>query len=261
MSQFEKLTKQPLVMVLAEFRFSTVLQIEKYIPQFQDHVRQKFPHFSTFSQQEIVVEPQGLKVNQNDVWLFQSVDKKSAFHLDKDRISFLTADYNRFPDFLSQCQTAIEFVETVIKPALILRIGLRYSDVILESSPEEKIEDYVQEAVCNTSVGNVFDGQIRHSNESILKTEHGVLVVKTLYGYSNITVWQDLVEVPIAIKKASTPSKRILLDFDHYWSSEEQEESQYFNKEFILQKVDGLHENSRKAFWDITTDTGREVWK
>lgn len=261
MSQFEKLTKQPLVMVLAEFRFSTVLQIEKYIPQFQDYVRQNFPHFSTFSQPELIVEPQGIKVNQNDVWLFQSADRKSAFHLDKDRITFLTANYNRFPEFLSQCQTAIDFVENYINPALILRIGLRYSDVILESSPDEKIEDYVQKAVCNISIEDTFEAQIRHSNESILKTQDGVLVIKSLYGYLTTTVWQDLVDVPISIKKETNPTKRILLDFDHYWSQEEDEEAQHFNKEFIIRKIEGLHESSRKAFWDITTDIGREVWK
>lgn len=260
MSQFEKLTKQPLVMVLAEFRFSTILQIGNYVPLFQDLVRQHFPHFSTINQQEIVVDPQGLKINQNDAWLFQSADKKSAYLLDKDRITFLTAEYNRFPDFLSHCQTAIKFVEDVIRPALILRIGLRYSDVILPTYPEEKIENYVQEAICNTSIGKVFGDQLRHVNESILRTENGILVVRTLYGELNATVWQDLIDVPISIKKVMTPSKRILLDFDHYWSPEEGE-SQSFYIDFIINKITCLHENSRKAFWEITTNNGREVWK
>lgn len=260
MSQFEKLTKQPLVMVLAEFRFSTILQIGNYVPLFQDLVRQDFPHFSKIDQQEIVVDSQGLKINQNEAWLFQSADKKSAYLLDKDRISYLTAEYNRFPDFLSHCQTAIKFVEDTIKPALILRIGLRYSDVILPTYPEENIENYVQDAICNTSIGKVFGDQIRHVNESILRTENGIMAVRTLYGELNSTVWQDLIDIPISIKKAMTPSKRILLDFDHHWSPEEGE-SQSFYTDFIINKTIGLHENSRKAFWEITTDSGREVWK
>lgn len=260
MSQYEKLTKQPLVMVLAEFRFSTILQIGNYVPLFQDLVRHNFPHFSTMKQQEIVVEPQGLKINQNDAWLFQSADKKSAYLLDKDRITFLTAEYNRFPDFLSHCQTAIKFVQDDIKPALILRIGLRYSNAILPTYPEEMIENYTQEAICNTSIGETFGDQLRHMNESIFKTKSGILAVRSLYGELNTTVWQDLTDVPIAIKKVMTPSKRILLDFDNFWSPEEGE-SQSFFTDFIIDKTTALHQNSRKAFWGITTDNGREVWK
>ena len=40
---FQKLSNQPLILVLAEFRFSDVLDIETYLPKIQGVFRKEFP--------------------------------------------------------------------------------------------------------------------------------------------------------------------------------------------------------------------------
>lgn len=45
MSDYRKLSNQPLQLALTEVRFSPVLEIAKYIPLVQDKIRAKYPIF------------------------------------------------------------------------------------------------------------------------------------------------------------------------------------------------------------------------
>lgn len=72
MHDFQKLSNHPLVLALAEFRFSAVLDIEKHIPSFQDKIRTIFPLTNELSSQEVQVNPNGIEVRQNKEWAFIS---------------------------------------------------------------------------------------------------------------------------------------------------------------------------------------------
>ena len=108
MSKYEKLTNQPLVVVLAEFRFSSILQMENYIPAFQNFLRQDFPLFSTTEQQEMIIEQQGIRVNSSTGWVFLSSNKKRAIILDRSRLVILSSEYERFPNFWNDCKKALD---------------------------------------------------------------------------------------------------------------------------------------------------------
>ena len=259
MSKYEKLTNQPLVIALAEFRFSTILTMEKFVSSFQEHLRQDFPLFSDSETQEMVFDSNGINLNTSKGWLFVSSNKKRAFKLDKDRIIFMTSEYDRFPSFWKDCKKAIIFIEKKIKPSLLLRIGLRYSDLINESEIPGEVEKYVDISVCDDGKLSKIGEQLHATKETFLKTPIGYMVSRSLYGYSNLPVWHDLAEPPITIKKSESVSKRVLLDFDHFWVAEN--ETVKFNVDFIEKKIDALHEISREAFWEITTPDGREFWK
>nr|WP_298889939.1 TIGR04255 family protein [uncultured Acinetobacter sp.] len=261
MSEYEKLTNQPLVITLAEFRFSAILKMENYVSAFQDYLRQDFPHFSTTQTQEMVFNPNGIQVKASTGWLFLSSNKKSALMLDKDKITFMTSSYNRFPQFWDDCQKALSFIEKEVKPALLLRIGLRYSDLIIGKEENEQIESYVQPVVCNTGYIENIGKQAHRINETVLETNVGRMAIRSLYGVLNLSAWHDLSEPPIIINKYPKHSNRILLDFDHFWQSNENEEDVPFNVQFIEKKLNLLHEKSREAFWEITTLEGREHWK
>ena len=258
MSEYEKLTNQPLVIALAEFRFSTILTMEKYVSAFQEHLRQDFPHFSKTQTQEMEVDGNNVKVRTFEGWLFLSGNKKRAIKLDRDRIVFMTSEYDRFPNFWKDCEIALSFIEEKVKPSLLLRIGLRFSNLIVENN-NETIETYVNPIIFSDEHLNKIGNQIHSSKETALKTDVGFMVVRSLYGILNFSAWPDLSEPPIQIKKYPEPSKRILLDLDHFWKSED--ETIEFTVDFINEKIHSLHEKSRKAFWSVTTPKGRKVWK
>lgn len=261
MSDYEKLTHQPLVVALAEFRFSVVLQIEQYVPQFQEYLRQDFPSFSTSETQEMLVEPNGVQINKSIRWLFVSGNKKKAIILDRNRIVFITSEYDRFPDFWDSCKNALSFIKEIIKPALLERIGLRYSDLIIARRDNEDITAYVSSEICDKD-SSLDIGQLGHRmNETVLKTDAGIMAIRSLYGNLDLSVWPDLMDSPVIIPKYDNLSERILLDCDHSWQINTNEESSDFDIDFIEFKIAELHEYSRKAFWQLTTPKGREAWK
>ncbi|MFG0589013.1 TIGR04255 family protein [Acinetobacter sp. YQ_14] len=259
MSKYEKLTHQPLVVALAEFRFSTILTMDTYVSAFQEHLRQDFPHFNPTKTQEMVLDGNGVNLSTHQSWLFLSSNKKRAFRLDKDRLIFITSEYEGFEDTWKNCKTALSFIEKKIKPSLLLRIGLRYSNLIMEQNENEDIDLYVDSSICNSGQLCKIGEQIHRSKDTLLKTDAGLMAVRSLCGNLNLSAWPDLSDPPVVINKYSNPSKRIVLDIDHFWQPKEQTEQ--FNVELIHKKIISLHHKSREAFWEITTERGREVWK
>ncbi|MDF2417281.1 TIGR04255 family protein [Acinetobacter beijerinckii] len=260
MCEYEKLTNQPLVIALAEFRFSAILEMKNYVSAFQEYLRQDFPYFSTSQTQEMIFEANGLRLNTSEGWIFLSGNKKRAFMLDKDKLTFMTSEYDRFPKFWDDCLKALAFIETEIKPALLLRVGLRYSDLIIEKDKKEEIESYVQTVICKGDFEKIGH-QAHRINETVLETEAGVMAIRSLYGNLNLSAWHDLSEPPVVITKHPNHSKRILLDFDHFWQPNGDESAPSFNVKFINNKINSLHKKTREAFWEITTPEGRERWK
>lgn len=261
MHDYQKLSNHPLVLALAEFRFSAVLDIERFIPKIQEELRLSFPLLNEMSNQEIQINPNGIEVRQNKEWAFISKDKHSAIMLNQNRLVFLTSNYDRFDGFQHSCQLGLDAVANIVSPSLLLRIGLRYTDKIAEKE-NEIIEEYVHSSVCRTSHLHNIGSTIRQTIENFIKTNEGYMVVRSMFGINNLTLWPDLNNLPITIKEDINPTKKILLDFDHFWEPEEDEVNvQSFETKNILAKLDKMHLHSRRVFWDMTTEKGRKVWK
>ncbi|EJG24941.1 TIGR04255 family protein [Acinetobacter baumannii 855125] len=261
MHDFQKLSNHPLVLALAEFRFSAVLDIEKHIPSFQDKIRTIFPLTNELSSQEVQVNPNGIEVRQNKEWAFISKNKNSAVMLNNNRLVFLTSAYDRFEGFNQNCKHALDALASTISPALLMRIGLRYSDTILPTDEGQVISEFVDSSICTASYLSNFGTPVRHTTENIVKTEQGFMVIRSMSGVVNLRLWPDLNNLPIPIKHDSEPTDRILLDFDHFWEPADEAEAPTFNVNEILSQLDSMHETSRRAFWNITTEKGRKIWK
>ena len=258
MTNYKMLEKQPLKFVLAEFRFSPVMQIAEYIPKIQEALRKQYPIQEKRSEQTVQVQPGGIAVSAIDRWAFISADKKNAIDINQERIVYITAEYPRFAGFSDACKQAIETLVNIVEPSLILRIGLRYSDLVIVDDGEEVtklVNEHFGLPNCIESLGATR----KHSTDTFLHTNMGGLAIRTLYGRHNLTCLPDVQGLPISIKADATPSERIVLDFDHYW--EAKDESVSFQANDVLEKLAALHETSREAFWKVTTDYARnEKW-
>ncbi len=258
MSDYKKLENQPLRFVLAEFRFSPVMQIAEYIPKLQEALRKQYPIPDKRSEQTVQVQPGGIAVSATDRWAFISANKKSAIDINQERLVYITADYPRFEGFSDTCKQAIETLANIVEPSLILRIGLRYSDLV-NVDDGEKITDLVNGHFGLPSCVEELGAIRQHSTDTFLHTDMGGLAIRTLYGMHNLTCLPDVQGLPISIAVDTTPSERIILDFDHYW--EAKDESVNFETNVVLEKLSALHETSREAFRKVTTDYARnEKW-
>ena len=258
MSEYKKLTKQPLIFALAELRYSPVLDIAKFIPQIQEELRKEYPTIGQLRDQSVQMQPNGMSVTESDRWAFISTDKKSMIDIGSNRLFYATAEYPRFENFSKNCENAITVMANIVDPALILRVGLRYGDSVqVNENENEKITDLVDPQFGVPSLVNSLGTNIQHSNNTIVQTDNGVLVIRTLYAMTNLTSLPDIQGLSIKIKSDEVPSERMILDFDHFW--ETKNESVKFQPDIVMSKLSALHETTRLAFWKVTTDHARNV--
>lgn len=254
MDDYRKLNKQPLKFVLAEFRFSPVMEIVKYIPKFQEALRRKYPISETKSEQAIEVRHGGIAVSTIESWDFITSDKQNAVEINQERLIYCTAAYPRFNGFSEACEEILKVLIEVVEPSLLLRIGLRYSDLIMVGE-NEKISTLVDSHFVFPTCVSTLGKELHQRSEAFIKTDLGNLAIRTLYGHHDLSCLPDIQGLPINIKKENSLSERIILDFDHIWESKDGQNNFEINE--ILNKLSRLHEISREAFWKITTEYAR----
>lgn len=258
MHEYKKLNNQPLQFVLAEIRFSPVMEIGKYIPKIQDALRKHYPVTATKKEQTVQVQPGSIHVSNVDRWAMISADKKSAVEIDQGRLVYVTKDYARFPGFSERCQQALDTFAGIVDPDLLYRVGLRYSDLVVvgrDESLSSLVNEHFGYPQCVSSLGE----SKQQSSETYIQTKTGGLVIRTLYGNHNLTCLPDAQGLPIQLPSDQKPSERMILDFDHFWQANDEPVS--FRTDDVIGELDGLHETSREAFWTITTDYARnEKW-
>lgn len=258
MNDYKKLNNQPLRFVLAEFRFSTVMDIQAYIPKLQEELRKQYPIPDRKTEQIVRIQPGGIATSTLEQWSFVSSNRKNAVDINQDRLIYYTAEYPRFEGFSSACKFALNALKNIVEPNLILRIGLRYGDlVIIENN--ENATDFVDPHFTFPSCANQLGDAQHQRSETHISTKLGGLAIRTLYGVHNLSCLPDIEGLPVAIEVNKEPSERIILDFDHFWESKG--ESIDFETSEILQTLESLHDTSRAAFWKVTTDYARnEKW-
>lgn len=257
---FVKLNNHPLLFVLAEFRFSDVRNIEEYIPKLQERFRKIFPFIEEKIGQEINLTPQGINISETKQWAFVSKDKSQAIILNYNRLVYMTADYDRFNGFKEGCKSVINILVDEVAPSLLTRIGLRYADLIIKNNDED-ITSYVQNSVCEKGFLSEIGNSKRQMKETLIVTDVGFLNIRSMYAESDISILNDNDNFPINIARKNEVSERILLDFDHFWQPEKEEDSLNFETDEIFRKLEVLHKPARQAFWHITTKTGRKIWE
>lgn len=258
MENYQKLKNQPLKFVLAEFRFSPVMDIATYIPKIQESLRRQYPIPERRNEQVVKVQNNDINLSTIERWSFVAADKRSAIDINQESLVYITSDYPRFDGFSEACKKALDILISIVEPSLILRVGLRYSDLITVEG-DEKITNLINEHFispkCIDSVGTVQ----QQSTNAFLKTDTGILVIRTLYGNNNLTCLPDVQGLPVHITTDVAASERIILDIDHSW--EARDESVSFEANDVLEKLGTLHVTSRETFWKVTTDYARnEKW-
>lgn len=258
MGDYRKLTNQPLVFALAEFRFSPVLQIEQYIPELQEALRRTYPVPESMKEQSVQIQPGGISVSALDRWVFLTADRRQAIAIDQQRLIYFTTDYPRFEGFSSSCIEALEHLKRLVDPSLILRIGLRYGDLV-KIGPEEHLDDYVDPYFGFPACAKALGSPKHQKDEVTVETDIGSLLIRSVYGYHNLVCMPDLSGLPVVPTADAEPSERIILDFDHFWTGEQS--STAFEIDFIRDTMTQLHSTAREAFWTVTTDKARdEKW-
>jgi uncharacterized protein (TIGR04255 family) len=257
--KYQKLTKQPLSLVLTEFRFSEVRKIAGYIPDIQEALRRDYPVYSESQSQSVNISPQGVAVDrQVSSWILGTQDKSRAIEISDNRLVFFSTDYDRFDAYEDECISAVGILHDIVKLGLLIRIGLRYNDVIHPIEEGDRLNSYVIPELCiSKELSMLGSAVIRNRTESSIQTEEGILTVRSMEGVHGLVTMPDLnKQLPVKTRDdIPEESPRLILDFDHIWHAPEP------GDEFVIDlaraRLSSLHETARQAFWSVTTEHAR----
>lgn len=261
-ADYPKLLRQPLTLVLAEFRFAPLALDGEQVEGFGALLGSAFPVLrEAFTQQ---VQVAAGSVNTTLVPVYQGVDPAAGryLHLDSGRLIYATTQYPRFEGFSEACGSILDALHAVLAPRELLRVGLRYNDAVVPN-PGETLAHYLKPPL-QPPAEPVFGGQgfVRHVTETVLQTTEGFLVVRALVGCHGLRTMPDLegqLGLPV---EEEIPLDRVtaVLDFDHYWHRAEPG-VEAFSPGDAMKRLAALHAPARAAFWEMTTDFARrERW-
>lgn len=137
--------KPPLVQVICQLRFPTILKIESLPPaEFQERIRRDFPLLERAANpfgggpapnaEMLQVIAANFGINPGTAWNFFSEDRISSIALATDSLSLTTQSYSLWEDFVRRLRAPVEGLIELYQPSFFSRIGLRYQDVIMRSN-------------------------------------------------------------------------------------------------------------------------------
>jgi uncharacterized protein (TIGR04255 family) len=260
MSDYKKLNNHPLVLVLVEIRYSPILSLKKYIPEFHDQLRQYYPKFTPTVDKAVNITNDQMDVSNIERWLFTSKNGHQLVDIDQNRIIFATTQYDRFEGLEAQVKDIISILKSVINPSIYTRIGLRYCDNIVspDGSDTGLTELIAPQLLFDDTFNNIGKKGFKRQ-EYLIATGDTHLVIRTIQTVTNLVVPEDLKDIGLNVQHDKNGQLKIILDFDHFWQDPNNPKD--FEVDAVLDTLRSLHDASRKAFWNATTDYARnKVW-
>lgn len=137
--------KNPLLEVICQLRFPTILRIEAEPPaSFQERLRAHYPvlrekraaHLPPLSAdiQAQLAQVVGKMFSERTGYDFVSADEHWTVGLTKDFVALSTDHYERWEDFRARLEVVLDALRTVYEPAFFTRVGLRYRNAIPRSA-------------------------------------------------------------------------------------------------------------------------------
>lgn len=256
---YPKLKNQPLTLVLAEFRFSPVSDIEAGISELSERFDLDDSNVSEHASQEVHVGSEGVSVKTpNRIWLLRYPDQGRLIQIEKDRLIVITTQYPRFDAFADMCLNSVQALKEIVQPELLWRVGLRYNDAVVPVEDDE-LSDYLDQRLLPMNLLQDRGAMIeQHRAETMIRTDGGILALRALIGHHGLGVMPDLdnkytLKLPIDVP---SNQQTAVLDFDHFWRSNKNSGEEFTVKQAEI-RLQSLHEPAREAFWQVTTEYAR----
>jgi uncharacterized protein (TIGR04255 family) len=263
--RYVPLSKQPLVLVLCQVRFSPVRQMADYIAAVQEEFRRRgYPIERTGKVQQLTITPAGVQAVEQQRWEYRTKEETWSILVLEDSVVLQTTAYERFEGFAEQLHLA---VGTVLRRTeqdrlgVIQRIGLRYVDLI-QPRPGEDFRVYLQPGLQGVADQVFRAGTHRLHIESIGTTEiedmEGTMIVRVAQNDQGYDVPPDLVSAaPIHTSRAKPGEVVTLVDIDHYVEGTFEP-----SVDWIIAKAYKLHDHVIEAFHNhVVTQAAIEIWR
>ena len=257
------LGNSPLVLVLAQVRFSPLLAMGDYIARIQDRLRVTgYPINATAQYQEVTFSQRGVPAAaQRAHWEFLSKDCTTSVIVNEGFVVVQTTAYDSFENFLKAITDVLAVVASEVGGLLVQRIGLRYVDLIRPKA-NESWEAYVKEGLRGFSSPHFFEDSAVHLHQIVTRTTSGAMIVRLLQNREGAILPPDLVTQTLAFPRVSPPNPGELLtlvDIDHFQECRPAED---FDSASLARMAWPLKTACHEVFTDsLVTDYALKVWQ
>lgn len=251
-----KLDRSPLVLVLAQIRFSTVLAMPKYIADLQEALRHKgFPKFMTLQTQQIQLAPDQIQMITSLRWAFVDKEATSAVIVAPDFVVLQTNKYDTFETFTAKLLEVLQAIKEVVAPALAERLGLRFVDLV-RPAQTEALTDYLQPGLQGFAKGALAVRDLTYRFEAVGQTDAGTMVTRVLQTMDGSFLPPGLEAAGLQFAPEIRKTElKTMLDFDHFTN-----EARDFVPERLVADMWALHDHTDNAFRASVTPHALEQW-
>lgn len=254
----DKLSRSPLIYVLAQVRIGAILQMADYVPQIQERLRREgYPLFREGEIREIrwgVDKPDLTRIQR---WHFDRIERNAGFLLQPASIVFHTTAYDTHEIFFADLKRGLSIIQEVSGVQVVERLGLRYVDAF-QAEEGYRLGEYFQPGISGLSVAEIGATNPQLFINLVADTEiGGKLVLRLRQNTGGWFLPPDLQPLELAMTKAFAPDKEIaVLDYDHFI-----EEVRTFAVEDILNRFGSLQKIVSGAFKATVSPFALEAWK
>jgi uncharacterized protein (TIGR04255 family) len=177
------LSRSPLVRVLAQVRFASVLKIASTdgVVPFQEAVRSEYPLLQQTAAQQFQLDfasgAPNLRPVQSTLWRFSDAAGDWILSLSSETVSLETHRYSLRGDFLERWLTALTHVERIFAPVLTLRLGMRYLNRI-QGESLVALSKWVQANLVGVAEPTLLEHIAQAMSEANMKIEEGTMLLR-----------------------------------------------------------------------------------
>jgi len=261
------LSKQPLVLVLGQVKFSPIRQLTTFTPAIQENFRRHdFPVERSGKVQRVMFSSHGgaPEVVDEQRWEYRNKNETWSVLVTEDSVVLQTTSYTTFEDF---AEKLLHVVETVLaltehdKYGVVERVGLRYIDVVKPNEGED-YRYYLRPGFHGAEDDVFVMGTHRLHVESVGATtvgeEMGTMVLRVVQNNQGFSLPPDLVSGAPKHTRRSAPGELItLIDMDHYIEGSFEPEAAQ-----VIERAYGMHDHLIETFHNnVVTEEAIEAWK
>lgn len=238
----------PLIEVVAQLRFPTILKINNQEPyEFQEKMRFEYPIFQQTNSLNLPPEiaslvPQlGSLPPQYTTYNFLSENSKWQLSLNRDSLTLATLEYNKYEEFQEKFAKAVNIFENVYNPSFYIRLGLRYRNLILRSKLKMNADKPWSSLISPQIASELHSSELSGSIRTLVKN----LEIELEAGKVNFNHGLIISQDP---SKGNIQEPGYLLDADFFGEGK-------INKEDIWNVFANFNQTAGKLFqWSITPE-------
>ena len=264
--RYVPLSKQPLVLVLAQVRFSPIRQMDRYVADIQEEFRRHdFPIERSARVQEVTFGLSAkipVQVAEQDRWEYRTRDENWSILVTQDSVLVQTTGYDRFENFATKLELAVRIVLGRTEHdqlGVIERVGLRFVDVV-RPAPSKDFRFYLRPGFHGVS-DEVFQGSaqlhMQATGQTTVGDDRGVMIVRIIQNDQGILVPPDLVAAGPQPEPAQPGELVTLIDMEHYLDGRFEPDV-----DWTMERAYRLHDHLVETFHDnVVTEQAIEEWQ